>query len=156
MREPTLGDLPHPFIEIACRYCPRKGRYRRARLIQEHGGGMALDAFVRMVSEDCGYAQVRTGRHGCNGPYVLWRCHPRGPRWQLAWSPWTWMIPLCGAVAPGAELCIGAAPAEVNESAATHATAAAAVSDLMIIAPPTLKSNPPSMPATGRKFHAEG
>ncbi len=32
---------------------------------------MQLDRFVRMVSADCGYAEVRTGRTGCNGPYVV-------------------------------------------------------------------------------------
>jgi hypothetical protein len=71
MREETLSNFPYPFIEIACRYCARKGRYKRARLIQEHGGGMTLAALVRLVSADCGYAQVRTGRRACTGPYVV-------------------------------------------------------------------------------------
>ena len=47
------------------------GRYRRERLIRTYGAGMTLDAFVRKVSADCGYAQVRTGRQRCNGPYVV-------------------------------------------------------------------------------------
>lgn len=71
MREPTLGTYPHPFIEIACRWCARKGRYRRQRLIETHGAGMTLDQLVRMVSADCGFAEVRTGRRRCLGPYVV-------------------------------------------------------------------------------------
>lgn len=71
MREPTLGTFPHTLIEIACRYCARHGRYRRETLIQTHGGGLTLDRFVRMISSDCGHAEVRTGRAGCNGPYVV-------------------------------------------------------------------------------------
>jgi hypothetical protein len=71
MREPTLGTFPHPFIAVACRYCARKGRYRRDKLIQKYGAGMRLDAFVRLISADCGHAEVRTGRRGCNGPYVV-------------------------------------------------------------------------------------
>ena len=71
MREQTLGTFPHAVIEIACRYCARRGRYRREALIQKHGGGLSLDRFVRMISSDCSYAEVRTGRAGCNGPYVV-------------------------------------------------------------------------------------
>lgn len=32
---------------------------------------MTLDALVLMVSADCGYAQVRTGRKRCTGPFVV-------------------------------------------------------------------------------------
>lgn len=71
MREPTLGTYPHPLISVACRYCERRGRYRREKLIREHGADMTLDAFVQLISEDCGYAQVRTGRRRCSGPYVV-------------------------------------------------------------------------------------
>lgn len=71
MREPTLGTFPHSYIEVACRYCQRKGRYRRERLIKEYGADMPLDRFVSMVSADCGFAQVRSGRRRCNGPYVV-------------------------------------------------------------------------------------
>lgn len=70
MREPTLGTFPHTYIEIACRYCQRRGRYRRDRLIQEHGGGMLLDTFVRMISRDCRRAEDRT-RGRCNGAYAV-------------------------------------------------------------------------------------
>jgi hypothetical protein len=71
MREETLGSYPHSVIEVACRYCQRRGRYRRDRLIREHGGGIPLDAFVRKISADCGFAEVRTGRKACLGPYVI-------------------------------------------------------------------------------------
>ena len=71
MREMTLGSYPYPVIEVACRYCARRGRYRRDRLILEHGAGLPLDRFVRLVTVDCGFAEVRTGRMGCNGPYVI-------------------------------------------------------------------------------------
>ena len=66
MRKTTLGTFPHTVIEIACRYCQQRGRYRRARLIQEYGGGMLLDDFMRFVSRDCRHAEDRTcGR--CSG-----------------------------------------------------------------------------------------
>ena len=71
MREETLSNYPYAFIEVACRYCTRRGRYRRDRLISEHGGGLPLDRFVRMISANCGYAEVRTGRKACLGPYVV-------------------------------------------------------------------------------------
>jgi hypothetical protein len=71
MREPTLSAYPYSTIELACRYCDRRGRYRRDRVILKHGGGMTLDQFVRMVSADCGFSEVRTGRKRCTGPYVV-------------------------------------------------------------------------------------
>lgn len=71
MREPTLGEFPHPYVCVACRYCQRRGRYRRDRLIQEHGADMTLDAFVRMVSADCRKAEDRAGAKPCNGPHVV-------------------------------------------------------------------------------------
>lgn len=71
MREETLTNYPHSVIDVACRYCARRGRYRRERLIREHGGDLPLYRFLRMISSDCGYAEVRTGRRGCNGPYIV-------------------------------------------------------------------------------------
>lgn len=70
MREPTLGEFPQPMICVACRYCKRRGRYRRDRLIREHGADMTLDAFVKMVSADCRRAEDRTRSKPCNGAYV--------------------------------------------------------------------------------------
>lgn len=60
MRKPTLGTFPHTVIEIAYRYCQRRGCYRRDRLIREYGGGMLLDDFMRLVSRDCRRAEDRT------------------------------------------------------------------------------------------------
>lgn len=71
MREETLSNYPSSVIEVACRYCTRRGRYRRDRLIKQHGGGLPLDRFVRMISADCGFAEVRSGRKACLGPYVV-------------------------------------------------------------------------------------
>lgn len=69
MHEPTLSTYPYPVVWVACRYCTRHGRYRRDRLIREHGADMSLGDFVRMVSADCRLAEERTGK-ACNGPYV--------------------------------------------------------------------------------------
>lgn len=79
MREDTLSDYPHAVINVACRYCSRRGRYRRGRLISQYGGDLSLDRFMRIIASDCGYAQVRTVRAGCNGPYMVLPCSaPRG------------------------------------------------------------------------------
>lgn len=71
VREETLSTYPSPVIEVVCRYCARRGRYRRDRLISVHGGGLPLDRFLRMISADCGFAQVRSGRKACLGPYIV-------------------------------------------------------------------------------------
>jgi hypothetical protein len=71
VREPTLGTYPYSLIEVACRYCKRRGRYRREKLIRDFGGGMPIDTFVRLVSSDCRRAEDRAGRKPCNGPYVI-------------------------------------------------------------------------------------
>lgn len=67
MREPTLGTFPHPFVCIACRYCQRRGRYRRDRLIREHGADITLDDFVRLVSANCRRAEDRVAARDAMG-----------------------------------------------------------------------------------------
>ena len=69
MRVTTLGTYPYSVICVACRYCNRRGRYGRDRLIREYGGDMRLGDFARMVSDDCRKAEDRTGKP-CNGAYV--------------------------------------------------------------------------------------
>lgn len=78
MREPTLSAYPYSTIELACRYCDRRGRYRRDRVILKHGGGMTLDQFVRMVSADCGFSQ-KSARGG-NAARGHMSSHPRHER----------------------------------------------------------------------------
>jgi hypothetical protein len=71
MREETLGTHPHPYIDVACRYCQRRGRYRRERIVREYGGDMPLSSFARLVSADCRRAEDRVGTgKPCKGAYV--------------------------------------------------------------------------------------
>lgn len=68
--ERTLGNHPEAIVHVACRYCKRRGRYRRDRLIARYGAECSLDEFVRDLAKDCSLAMERAGRKGCNGPYV--------------------------------------------------------------------------------------
>jgi hypothetical protein len=45
------GTFPHTFIEVARRYCRRRGRYSRDKLIRAYGG-ILIDDFVQLVPRD--------------------------------------------------------------------------------------------------------
>jgi hypothetical protein len=38
----TLSEYPFEMVELACEACERRGRLRKARLIQEHGPDMGI------------------------------------------------------------------------------------------------------------------
>jgi hypothetical protein len=40
-------------ITIACRLCPRQGRLRTDRLLQEHGPTMEMPDLLRILAGDC-------------------------------------------------------------------------------------------------------
>ena len=70
MPHDTLASYPYPIVRIACRYCPRQGRYRLETLIERHGAAMTLEDLLRQLAGDCGAALDRTGRLGCKGAYL--------------------------------------------------------------------------------------
>ena len=40
-------------LEVSCRHCDRRGRYRVARLIERHGAAMGLPELRRVLSAGC-------------------------------------------------------------------------------------------------------
>ena len=56
----TLGDLQGKLerLEVVCRRCDRWGRYRVARLIDEHGADMELPDLRRHLAADCPNAKA--------------------------------------------------------------------------------------------------
>ncbi len=40
-------------LNIACRHCPRKGRYRVTRLIDQYTAAMGLPQLREIISSDC-------------------------------------------------------------------------------------------------------
>jgi hypothetical protein len=40
-------------LEVACYQCPRRGRYRVTRLIDQHGAGMELVKFKDLLAAGC-------------------------------------------------------------------------------------------------------
>ena len=52
----TLGQVCASgvvMLEVACRRCPRKGRYRVTRLIDRHGAGIGLPHLKQIIASDC-------------------------------------------------------------------------------------------------------
>lgn len=51
----TLGDVEKQLamLEFACRKCERFGRYRIARLIEQHGRDMNLPTLREIIAADC-------------------------------------------------------------------------------------------------------
>jgi hypothetical protein len=50
-----LGDVaPHlASVDIACNFCPRRGKANVGRLLTEHGPHMPIPALLRLLSADC-------------------------------------------------------------------------------------------------------
>ena len=66
----TLGEYPFPVVRIACRFCPRRGRYRLETLMRAYGAAYQLTDLLAHLASDCRAAVERTGRLGCTGPYL--------------------------------------------------------------------------------------
>ena len=67
-----LSDLAGEFVWLVCDKCGRKGRYRVARLIEQHGGDKKL-TYLRTEIADCPKAYTAASKD----TYDL--C---GARWQ--------------------------------------------------------------------------
>ncbi len=52
-----LSDFPWIIVNIDSKLCPRKGRYRLARLAARCGPEAELDAVLEALAIDCGYMQ---------------------------------------------------------------------------------------------------
>jgi hypothetical protein len=69
-QQQTLARYPYPVVCVACRYCPRRGRYHLERLIATCGSDATFEQLLTSLSADCTRASDRTGRLGCRGPYL--------------------------------------------------------------------------------------
>jgi hypothetical protein len=49
----TFSEYPFEWIELACEACDRRGRLRKARLIQERGPDMGVARLRELLIKDC-------------------------------------------------------------------------------------------------------
>jgi hypothetical protein len=49
----TLVDFPYVAVRIGCSRCARQGKYRLARLAEEHGADINLVELLSRISADC-------------------------------------------------------------------------------------------------------
>ena len=52
-----LSNYPWVVVNVDCRFCPRKGRYRLARLAAKFGPETDLEAVLEAVAFDCKWMQ---------------------------------------------------------------------------------------------------
>ena len=69
----TLGDIAGKvaMLEAACSRCERRGRYRVARLIAEHGPDMSLPELRFIIAADCPRMEtidIQSTSSGCRAP----------------------------------------------------------------------------------------
>lgn len=74
----TLRDFKEPFMEIECRNCSRKGRYKVARLIEKWGPDLLIRSYIASLGMTCP-KYVRNDRHG--------RCGIGCPQLTYMFSP---------------------------------------------------------------------
>lgn len=49
----TLRDFKEPFMEIECRNCSRKGRYKVSRLIEKWGPDLLIRSYIASLGMTC-------------------------------------------------------------------------------------------------------
>lgn len=63
-----LSDFPYVLVRIECVLCPRKGRYRLARLAATFGPEIRVDELLDELARDCPYrrgpGERRPGKYG--------------------------------------------------------------------------------------------
>ena len=79
MGTPTIRDFPADPIEVECKKCGRKGRYRKATLIEKHGNDIRLPDLLALIAGDCD-KRTALGNQGCGAIYpALGRAQKRNP-----------------------------------------------------------------------------
>ena len=48
-----LVDWPHVLVDVECSLCPRRGRYRLARLAERYGAAVPLARLLELIAADC-------------------------------------------------------------------------------------------------------
>jgi hypothetical protein len=49
-RVPTLRDWPYYMVRLACDVCPRRGRYRKDKLMARFGGDMPMQELRHKIA----------------------------------------------------------------------------------------------------------
>lgn len=57
-----LSEYPYVTVRLACALCPRKGRYRLARLAAKFGPEAEMEEVIWRLSADCLYQRARWDR----------------------------------------------------------------------------------------------
>lgn len=52
--QPRLVEYPVVVVNVACALCPRRGRYRLARLAERYGANALLVDVLRTIAGGCG------------------------------------------------------------------------------------------------------
>jgi hypothetical protein len=73
-----LRDYPYVVLRIACRECPRMGRYRLAVLAERFGADAEAQAVLETISASCG-ARINPTRGLRCGAYLPDIPSPRPP-----------------------------------------------------------------------------
>ena len=79
-----IRNFPTDPIEIECKKCGRRRRYRKAALIENHGNDVVLPDLLALISGDC---EIRggLGNRGCGAIYpTLSRVQKRNSPLQFA------------------------------------------------------------------------
>ena len=75
-----LVDWPWVSVEVECSLCPRRGRYRLARLAERHGAGIEVGALLAILADRCGLRRdVKPRQHEARCG-VRYRVPPGGPQ----------------------------------------------------------------------------
>jgi hypothetical protein len=59
------------FVSTTCRYCKRRGRYRKETLVATYGPEATFEQLLTWLSADCALSSNRTNRAGCRGAYLI-------------------------------------------------------------------------------------
>ena len=75
----TIKDFPTDRIEVECKKCGRKGRYRKTSLIEKYGSDIVLPDLLALIAGDCEF-RGKKGTQGCGAIYpALGRVQKRNP-----------------------------------------------------------------------------
>lgn len=66
----VLADYPFDVVNVSCRKCDRRGRYRKQTLVAKYGGAIAMPDLRWEIAADCSRAlKQRFGTDPCGIVY---------------------------------------------------------------------------------------
>ena len=72
----TLGQVcaaGFVMLDVSCHVCPRRGRYRVTRLIDQHGAGKPLSELTNVFSADCSKRAHESFLNRCGVYFPGWK-----------------------------------------------------------------------------------